>query len=431
MDSLVLVCLLLGIVGWGVLVARRWPTSAVFGYLAVLMLVPAWTVVPLGPVDSRPAVMVVGLGVVVGLFGLDAVRPATFDVVLLGYAAVVVVAGVAGMVSANTLYWLLGWWVLPYLVARTLATRTSAQTVYDAVAVLIAVVAVLALVESVTNDNFFNNFFATGDPWERLQYRGGRVRAEGAFGHSIALGAVLGMSVPMVWASRWRPLVRVATLAGVSVAAMLTFSRIGMLTTIMAFAASFVLLRTQMPARVRWTVLVVGAVVAAVLVPTVMQVFDDGSAEVSDSGNYRVFLLSLVPKLALFGEATSPDVQLASIDNELLVTGIRVGLLPLGLLLVCAAAAVVLAVRRPNPGLIAAVVMLPGLTSVAFITQFTAFFWFAVGLGVSDLVAQRTQAGSRRGPPSVPDGDEAGPDFDDQARAVLVPRAGEPPGRHR
>ncbi|MCL2422388.1 MAG: hypothetical protein FWD11_00590 [Micrococcales bacterium] len=392
MDSAVLVFLMLGIAGWGVLVIRRWPTTAVFGYLAVLMFLPAWLLVPLGPLGGRPVVGLVGLGVVLGMFGLDAVRPTTFDVVLVGYSAVIIVTTIVGLVDPNTLYWLLMWWVLPYLVARTLATRTSVATVCDAVTVLIAVVVVLAVVESVNNANFFNEIFATGDPWERLQYRGGRVRVEGAFGHSIALGAVLGMSVPMVWASRWRPWFRVATLAGIGVAAMLTFSRIGMLTTMLALAASFVLLRAQMPARVRWTILAVGGVVALILVPTVMQVFDDGSEEVSGSGDYRFFLLRLIPKLALFGEATSPDVQLASIDNELLLTGIRVGILPLGLLLVCGVVGVVMAIRRPNPGLIAAAVMLPGLTSVAFITQFTAFFWFAVGLGVSGLVAEQAKA---------------------------------------
>lgn len=386
-QTLVFGLVALGLGGWGVLVVRRWPTSAAVGYLAVLMLVPAWLVVPLGPVVPLPVIQVVGLGVVVGMFGLDAVRPAVFDVVLLGFAAMIVLVGVFGLVSVNSLYWLLMWWVLPYLVARTLAVRGLVAVVYDTVAVLVVVVALLAVVESVTNDNFFTSHLGMGDDWARLQYRGGRVRAEGAFGHSIALGAVLGMSVPMVWASRWRPWFRVTALALAGVAAMLTFSRIGMLTTMLALAASFVLMRKQMPARVRWTVLAVGAVVAALLVPTVMRVFDDAGDEATGSADYRVFLLSLVPKLAVFGEATSPTVQLASIDNELVLTGVRFGLLPLAVLLLCAVVAVVLAVRRPNPGLIAAVVMLPGLTSVAFITQFTAFFWFAVGIGVSVLTA--------------------------------------------
>lgn len=390
-ETLVLGLIALALGGWAVVVVRRYPAVAVVGYLAVLMLVPTWLVVPIG-VDLAP-VMIVGLGIVVGMFGLDAARPVTFDLILLGLAGVAALVWMFGLINQNSLYWLMLWWVLPYLVGRTLATRGQAQTVYDVVAVLVVVVAVLAIVESVMNYNVFTDRLGMGSPWAELQYRGGRVRVEGAFGHSIALGAVLGMSVPMVWASRWRPWYRVSAIGVVAVAVMLTFSRIGILTTILALAASFVLLRAQMPARVRWAVLVVGAVVAAVLVPTVMRVFDDAGTEASGSADYRVFLIGLLPKLAVFGEATSPTVLLSSIDNELVLTGVRFGLLPLALLLLCAVVGVVMAVRRPNPALVAAMVMLPGLTSVAFITQFTAFFWLAVGVGVSVLAADQNRKG--------------------------------------
>ncbi|MDR3067937.1 MAG: hypothetical protein LBU50_00315, partial [Cellulomonas sp.] len=396
-QTLVLGLLALGTVGWGALVVRRWPPVAVVGFLAVLMLVPSWLAVPV-VVDLAPT-MVVGLGIVVSLFGRDVVRPAAFDILLLGFAAACAVMYMIGLISQNSLYWLVMWWVLPYLVARTIAARGQVQTVYDVVTVLVVVVAALAVVESVTNHNIFNAWFGMGNDWAELQYRGGRVRVEGAFGHSIALGAVLGMSIPMVWASRWRPWFRVVALVSIGIATLLTFSRIGMLTMMLALAASFVLLRTQMPVRVRWTILGVGAVIAVVLVPTVMRVFDDAGDEATGSADYRVLLLSLVPRLAVFGEATSPFVQLSSIDNELVLTGVRFGLLPLALLLLCAVVGVVLTLRRPNPGLVAAMVMLPGLTSVAFLTQFTAFFWFAVGIGVSALAADQAgtgQAGAAR-----------------------------------
>jgi len=408
-SSLVLMLLMLAVGGWGVVISRRWPALAVFGYLAALMFVPAWVMLPLGQLPRMALLIVLGLGLVAGLFGLDAVRPVIFDVVLLTFVAAIIVVGIVGLVTANTMYQMIMWWTLPYLVGRTLAARTSVALVYDTVAVLIGVVALLAIFEAATNHNYFVEWFASGSHWERLQYRGGRVRVEGAFGHSIALGAVLGMSVPMVWASRWRAWFRVVVLAAIGVAAMLTYSRIGMLTTMLALAASFVLLRKAMPARVRWTILGAGGVVAAVLVPTVIRVFDDGAAEAGKSADYRVFLLSLVPKLAVFGQATSPDVSIASVDNEFVLSGIRLGLLPLVVLLVFAAVGVVVAIRRPNPGLIAMVAVLPGLTSVAFITQFTAFFWFSVGLGVSHLAARapalHPPAAGDRGPD---DGDGPG-----------------------
>ncbi|MCL2454952.1 MAG: hypothetical protein FWD18_06580 [Micrococcales bacterium] len=385
-EGIVLGLVALAMGGWGVLVVRRHPAVAVVGFLVVLMLVPAWLVIPIG-VDLAPT-MLVGLGIVIGMFGLDAVKPSSFDIVLIGLVAVAAIMAVMGFVTANSLYWLALWWLVPYLVGRTLAMRGQVQTVYDVVAVLVAIVAALAIVESLSGSNFFTERLGVGSHWEKLQYRGGRVRAEGAFGHSIALGATLGMAIPLVWASRWRPWFRVVTIAVVSVAAFLTFSRIGMLTTIVALVGSFLLLRNEMPSRVRWTIAAAGLAVAAVLIPTVIRVFDDAGSEATESSGYRVFLLELVPKMAAFGQASSPATQLRSIDSEPILFGVRFGLIPLIFLLLCVAVGVIVALRRPNPALVSFIAVLPGLTSVAFITQFTAFFWFVLGIGVSVLVAR-------------------------------------------
>jgi len=418
-ETLITGLLLVGVGGWGVLVIRRYPVVATVGFLAVVMFVPAWLTISYG-VEWAPT-MIVGLAIVIGMFGTSTVRPVAFDIVLLGFGAVGVIAELLGIITSNSLYWLLLWWALPYLVGRTLGSVGQAQAVYDTVAVLIAVVAVLAVIESMTNYNIFDALLGHGSTWAQLQYRGGRVRAEGAFGHSIALGAVLGMSVPMVWSSRWRPWARLSVIALVSVAALLTFSRIGMLTTMLALAASFLLLRQEMSARVRWAILGAGAVVAAVLVPTVMNVFDDAGTEATQSADYRTFLLTLLPKLSLFGQATSPAVDLSSIDSEPLLFGVRYGLVPLVLILVCALVGVVVAIRRPNPGLVSIAAMLPGLTSVAFLLQFTAFFWFAAGIGVSVLVGHGSP-GPDPGRRAL-HGDETAP----QTAAAGVRAAG-PPG---
>ena len=122
-------------------------------------------------------------------------------------------------------------WTVPYAWGRLVFTRVHAQFLYQCLAACAAVAAALAIVEFATGTNIFvlvswpNSLYSA---WHALQPRGGFVRVEGAFGHSIALGSTLAMCAPFVLAMRRATWVQVAVLALMTTAITLSFSRIAL-----------------------------------------------------------------------------------------------------------------------------------------------------------------------------------------------------------
>jgi hypothetical protein len=161
----------------------------------------------------------------------------------------------------------------------------------------------------------------------------------------------------------------------------------------LALLLSLVLLRDAVSTRVK--VVVVGLLAAGVAVaaPYLLAVFGQAGDEASGSAAYRGDLLSLVPRMSLLGRSSAAFREadgaggfgdFGSIDNALVLIGLQLGVLPLALLLVLGALGIVRVLRRaPSPALVGVVAALPALTSVAFITQYTVFFWFMVGLAAT------------------------------------------------
>jgi len=77
-----------------------------------------------------------------------------------------------------------------------------------------------------------------------------------------------------------------------------------------------------------------------------------------------------------------------SIDSAVIYAGLTYGWLFMGMLLLLYVGAGIAMLRRPTPAGIALVSQLPSVLTVAFITQYSAFFWFVAGLAVS-AVADR------------------------------------------
>ena len=76
-----------------------------------------------------------------------------------------------------------------------------------------------------------------------------------------------------------------------------------------------------------------------------------------------------------------------SIDSAMILVGLNIGILPLDRAAgQCRRRDRRARARLPQRGARRVVAILPGLTSVAFITQFTTFFWFVVGLAVAQTV---------------------------------------------
>ena len=119
-----------------------------------------------------------------------------------------------GSTWGHVLIVLFGWFV-PYVWGRFVLVRVEPEWLYACIAVVATAAAVLGIIEFSTG---FNPFVGIVMPngawrtWHELQPRGGFVRAEGAFGHSIAFASALAMSSVFVIVTRWPVLARLACL---------------------------------------------------------------------------------------------------------------------------------------------------------------------------------------------------------------------------
>ena len=397
-DDLAVMLVLLALAALFAVLVRTRPQLGLVAYVASIGLVPIWIGVQVGMFVG--AATAVGIGVLVALLPGSRIRWTVWDGVL-GFAlAVVVVSWVGGYAGLGDAYATTTGWLVPYLVGRVLVARLGSRAVAVCITLVFLVVAALVVVEVVTGDNLFVRL-AMGNPlyaqWSGIRMRGGLPRAEGAFGHAIPLGASLALVVPFVWSSRLPAWLRTITFVLVGVAAVVTYSRIGMLSTALALVLCVVGLGAWATRAFRaWTAvaLVVGAALAT---PTAMAVFAEAGDEAAGSAAYRADLWSLLPSVGVLGRSTAAYSDASgtggwgsfqSIDNAVLMTALSYGGFVAGLLVLLGVAALVGFVRGPRtPGLTAVVAILPSLTSVAFITQFSTFFWFVAGVAVAQTAA--------------------------------------------
>lgn len=380
----------------GILVLRASPRGTVVIWTLSLFFVPVWVGVVAGPGWALTTLVTVA-----AIFASARdVRLTAVDGLVAAFALLVLVLFALKSATLSAVVIALSQWIVPYIWGRLVLARVSVLFVARAIAVAATAAAVLAIVEFATGHNAFIALPGPGADgiWRDLQYRGSFLRAEGAFGHSIALGASLAMSIPFIIASRWRtPVVLMAlgvVLAGIAV----TLSRIGLVAAAIALGVG-VLLMPGIRVRVRVLVGAGAAAAAALILPFVQDVFVEAGGGAADSAAYRGSLLSLLPEVQLLGaagdwsERTVDGVYLGtfakSVDNALLLIGLRFGWVPM--LLVVAVFAVIalgLLTGRANPATVAAVSQLPALFTVAFITQWGMLVWFVVGLAVAWSAAE-------------------------------------------
>lgn len=395
-DRYALALLVGGLGLLGALLLRRRPTWAVGCYLLVLCFVPVWAGVQVKAyLEPQTLAALVVLAVVLTSGGRLGGRVTAVDGVVAAFFLVSLVPVVTGGATVSTVFTIAVQWLGAYLVGRLICHRVGYAWLLRCIAVVFTVVAVLAVVEYLTGENFFLDIpgaAAQFAEWGTLQGRGDVLRAEGAFGHSIALGAALAMAVPLTLAADLRPVLRVSMvtvmLAGVAV----TFSRIGLITAALGILLSLVVLREEMSARLRIALAGVATLAAAFLLPVVRQAFAAAGDEAADSAAYRGDLLSLAGEMRVLGLSGSFNRsptgratfgEFRSIDSALMLQGLTYGWLSLVLALVLLAvgAVAVLGGRASGPG-IAVVAQIPALATVALITQYSAMIWFVAGLAV-------------------------------------------------
>ncbi|WP_223692391.1 hypothetical protein [Leifsonia poae] len=388
------------------LVLRRSPKLAVAVWIVVLCFVPVWIGIGIGFNGNYylPAVSAAALLVIVALLPVRSFHFSLLDALVI----LLVVFALASLLTENPgialgfAFSLFTYFIVGYLLGRLAPLRVSADWIYGAVAVAFTVVSILAIIEFFAGWNPFvlirvNNSMYT--IWGSLQARGGVLRAEGAFGHSIALGSSLAIAIPLTLASRFPLLVRGGMVLLMLLATVFTFSRIGMIGALLGLVLSIVFMRDAISRRSRILLTSTLVVVSAVLFPLVTTVFDDAGAEASGSAAYRGDLLSLLGSMNLVGVAGSATKDstgqvyfgnFRSIDSQLILTGLSSGLLALALIVVALVVGIVLVVlRRATAPTIAVVAQIPAFATVALITQYSVFVWFVIGLAASTQLALR------------------------------------------
>ena len=383
-------------------VARSAPRLVVAGWAAVCFLVPIWVGVQAGVYWSALTA--------VTLVALAAWSTTTFtfsyvDVLVVGFVVLVIAAFlVGGSTWGHVLIVLFGWFV-PYVWGRFVLARVDAQWLYACIAVAATVAAVLAIVEFATG---FNPFVGITMPnsawrtWHELQPRAGFVRAEGAFGHSIAFASALAMSSVFVVVTRWPAWLRLACLTVIITAVGMSFSRIGMITLAIALVLAVLLLGRWITRWMRVGIAVLLLVAAAIALPLLGDVFTEAGEEAGGSAEYRSDLVTLIREMRPLGITSSWTVlptgetyygSFQSIDSELVLTGLRFGLLPLLALVVVIVACVLSVLRgRATPAAVAVAAQVPAFATVALITQYGYLVWFLAGLAVTSYKLDRADS---------------------------------------
>lgn len=394
---------LVGVIA-GALIFRAAPRLAFAAWTGVLFFVPIWVGFSLGYFYSAITLVTLLCVMAASAHGF---RFTKVDWILIAFGLLVTGSFAFGGVALGHLLIAVLDWLLPYLFGRVVLARVGIHFISACIAVAAVCAAALAIVEFVTGTNLFvlmrwDNIGYT--LWSTLQPRGGFVRAEGAFGHSIALGASLSIASVFVLATRWKLGIRIACLAVLGVAVVLTFSRIGLVSLALGIVLSIAFLAGLLTTRARLTVAAISILGALVAVPFLNEVFSAAGTEASGSADYRLDLVSLVSLMAPLGRSPGYQVlpngevfvgSFQSIDSVLILLGLRFGYIPLILLLCLLVTAVVAMFRsRANPPLIAVIAQIPTFATVDLITQLPYLVWFCGGLAVSLYILDDERAGT-------------------------------------
>lgn len=382
-------------------VVRGAPRLAVVFWVSTIAFVPIWIGVTIHA--YLPAASALAVLLIVALSGRHTVRLHAPDLVVALVVVIALLCFAAGFIGLSAAFDLVAGWTVAYVLGRLAGVTVDLPWLYGAIAVIMTVAGLLAMIEFVTGFNPFVLIHASNSlytEWHTLQTRGGVTRAEGAFGHSIALGACLALALPLALGSALPSWLKGMSAAAMIGGAVVTFSRIGIAGTVFGLVLCIFFLRNGLSSKTRFAlggVLLVGTIA---VIPLVDQVFSAAGTEATGSAQYRGSLLSLVPSMSLLGTSSLADRTAdgvlsfggyQSIDSALILAGLTYGLVVVVLLCVlCLTAVVVLLRKNPSPPVIALVVQIPIVATVALITQYAAFLWFIVGLAVSAQAARDT-----------------------------------------
>lgn len=398
-DLLLLGIALLGLMAvW--LFFRRSSKASMAVWTLTLFFIPVWVGAQVWVLYS--AIAYVTLLIIVASIPCR-FRVSNVDIVFSIFALFVLLGWSMGWVRWEHLLMITTGWLVPYIGGRLISMRAESGWIYTCLATGAVIAGILAIVEFLTRVNQFVLFDSSSglySIWGALQYRGGMLRVEGAFGHSIALGASLAMCSAFILVVRWPGWLRLLSLATVMAAVGMTFSRIGLIGLAFTLVAGLLGLGHYMTAKMRFAVAILMIIATTWGLPSLVEVFAAAGLEALRSAAYRLDLLVLVPQFSILGVSPSWHVQpdgdgsfgtFGSVDSELILTGLRFGLLPLVAILLALAYCIVSILRgRATPASIALVGQVPAFATVALITQYAGLVWFIAGLAVTTYQMKST-----------------------------------------
>lgn len=372
----------------------RWsPKTLMVVWALVFFFIPIWVGLQKGVFFS--AITIVTL-LVIATSSTRRIRLSIVDLLVALFVLLLLAAWLMHWVTWGHLLIALVGWMVPYVGGRLIASRVGLHWIYSCLAAGAVAASVLAIVEFLTGVNFFvllkmpNSLYTT---WAPLQYRGGLMRVEGAFGHSIALGACLAMCSVFILVVRWPQWLRLVSLMILVLAVGLTFSRIGVIGLVLTVIVALLTLGRAIMRATRTAVIAVMAVAAVVGIPLLLRVFVSAGEEASGSADYRSDIYALVYDMSALGITSAWRVlpggetyygSFQSIDSEVVLSGLRFGLIPSFLLLAMLACCVISVIRgRATPSTVALIGQIPAFATVALSTQYASLVWFLAGLAVA------------------------------------------------
>ncbi|MEK0153947.1 hypothetical protein [Arthrobacter oryzae] len=412
MDAFVITLL---VIAGGVLslALMKHPRAAIVLWLIVMIAVPVWISVKV--VTSLSPLNFTFLMLVPAILHAANQRLSRIDLLLGAFVLSVSVAfaflGTPQYAFATVfVQWLAGYWV-----GRYLAPAAGKEWVYRAVAIAATVVGGWALVEYVFSLHLFENFAGTdaSGGWQKIQIRGTFARSEGAWGHSIAMGAFLSLGLPFVIAGKFAPVRKILMIAIVCGGVIVTFSRGALIGALIVFVVCVLFLPgTSLGRKTRQFLFALLILAAVTLVPYLLSVFDSLSYDLDPSTQYRADLTKYIfEDMHPLGPADQMNLLpnghyfyrmiFGSIDNTYILTILQFGWIPTGLLVAgLAAVGFRVLARRGGPADIAMFGQIWVMGTVALITQYGMAVWFCAGMAVA--FGLRDQPCSRQAP-SLPE----------------------------
>ena len=378
-----------GLLAVGLIVATAMrPMVGVVAWLAVLVLIPDWTVLPVG---LKP-ISVIGIVVLVGLLvsrRRERIKIAWPDFTLL--SAVLVLTALTylesyPLVLLSNLAGALG---VSYWLGRTVPATARRAYLYAMV-----VVSIWGILEALTSVHLYSEWMLSPTHhWEEVQTRSGVDRSEAAFGHAIAYGAAIAMAIPFARElPRHAGLFQVILLAGVFA----SFSRGPILTATLTLGLAVVFASTGRR-RIGSILLLILALGVTYFVFQFLYGGEDAATTELSGDQRTIQLLATLPNVQWFGSSglSFEDGRVQTlgadiIDNTFLRLAINFG----WILAVLILAPLVFAVTRffqgqATPSSLALIGQIPVLLVTTLITQWQAAVFLIAGMAVTELVALR------------------------------------------